>query len=292
MDIWLNDHLYVRAYIAIVALFLTFYVAGVVLYRLVFSPLAKFPGPRLAAATRLYETYFQIVKGGIFTWHIDQLHERYGPVVRITPWEIHIKDPDYYSTVYAGPGKHRNKDPWFSFISFPQSIFSTNGHELHRARRKVITQFFKKNAVAAAEPLVHENTEALSKHFSSACEIQQPLELHTAFYSFTSDMLSQYAFGSELGFRYLNELKIPEIWKQNITSMFAFCRIIRHFPIISHSAHFFPRVAAWAVPDFGHVYRMEQVNQSPRQTITLWILVEWPIGCQASSSRPCRSTRR
>lgn len=259
MDMWLEDDIHFRAYAAIFLLSITLYVVGLVLYRLTLSPLARFPGPRLAASTRLYETYFQIIKGGTFTWHIDQLHERYGPIVRITPWEIHIKDPDYYGTVYAGPGKHRNKDPWFSFISFPQSIFSTNGHELHRARRKVIAQFFKKNAVAATEPLIRENTEALCKHFSSACETRQPLELHAGFYSFTSDMLSQYAFGSELGFRYLDEPQFPEIWKQNITSMFEFCRIIRHFPIISHGAHFFPLMASWMVPRFGHVYRMEQV---------------------------------
>ncbi|KAJ5088068.1 hypothetical protein N7456_011684 [Penicillium angulare] len=227
------------------------YMVAVVLYRLFLSPLSKFPGPRLAASTRLYETYYQILKGGTFTWHIDELHKKYGPVVRITPWEIHIKDPSYYSTVYAGPGKHRNKDSWFSFISVPQSIFSTNSHELHRPRRKVLGQFFKRQAIVEFEPAIRATLESLCKHFSTAVDSHEALELHAAFYSFTSDSLSRYAFGARDAFQYLEEPNIPDTWKNSLTAMFGFCRLIRHFPIVSHVGHMFPRPVSWLVPSFG-----------------------------------------
>lgn len=49
-----------------------------VVYRLQFHPLNKFPGPRLAAATGLYEIYFSIWGTEIFEHRIDQMHQKYG----------------------------------------------------------------------------------------------------------------------------------------------------------------------------------------------------------------------
>lgn len=48
------------------------------IWRLYFSPLAKFPGPKLAALTRLYEAYYEVIKGGQYTFKLLELHENYG----------------------------------------------------------------------------------------------------------------------------------------------------------------------------------------------------------------------
>ncbi len=49
-------------------------------YRLYLSPLAKFPGPKLAALTLWYEFYHDVIKGGKYTWEIAKMHERYGKI--------------------------------------------------------------------------------------------------------------------------------------------------------------------------------------------------------------------
>ena len=61
-------------------------------YRLYLSPLAKFPGPKLAAVTLWYEFYYDVIKRGRYTWQIAKLHERYG--VLLQPFGIlDIKAP-------------------------------------------------------------------------------------------------------------------------------------------------------------------------------------------------------
>ena len=54
------------------------YVFGLIVYRLWLSPIARFPGPKLAAATGLYETYYDVVHQGRWVFKVEQLHETYG----------------------------------------------------------------------------------------------------------------------------------------------------------------------------------------------------------------------
>lgn len=61
-----------------VAVALAAYFACVALYRLYLHPLAKFPGPKLAAITRLYEGYYDAILDGQYTFKIEQLHKKYG----------------------------------------------------------------------------------------------------------------------------------------------------------------------------------------------------------------------
>ena len=54
------------------------YIAYGIVWRLYFSPIAEFPGPKLAAISMLYEIYHEIVLGGKYTFKIKELHEKYG----------------------------------------------------------------------------------------------------------------------------------------------------------------------------------------------------------------------
>ncbi|KAK6084894.1 trichodiene oxygenase [Seiridium cupressi] len=55
-------------------------------------PLSHIPGPKVAAATFLYEGWYDLIQGGRYTREIKRMHELYGPVVRINPEELHFDD--------------------------------------------------------------------------------------------------------------------------------------------------------------------------------------------------------
>jgi hypothetical protein len=85
------------------------YLVQLVIWRLWLSPLAHIPGPKLAALTQYYEFYYDFVLGGQYTYKIIDMHERYGPIVRINPWEVHVGDPEFFSDLYTGPSRRRDK---------------------------------------------------------------------------------------------------------------------------------------------------------------------------------------
>lgn len=47
-------------------------------YRLTFHPLAKFPGPKIAGMSYMYEFWYDVVCWGRYTRKILHMHEHYG----------------------------------------------------------------------------------------------------------------------------------------------------------------------------------------------------------------------
>lgn len=47
-------------------------------YRLFFSPLCSVPGPPIAAATKWYQVYWNVWRGGQLIFEIERLHRIYG----------------------------------------------------------------------------------------------------------------------------------------------------------------------------------------------------------------------
>lgn len=148
------------------------YVLILVVYRLYLSPLAKFPGPKLAAATSWYSKYFDLIAkghGGQFPMEIKRMHEKYGPIVRITPDELHIDDPEYWQEVYCNNSTARPIDKQEKLtdrFGLPDAIFSTARAELHRSRRQTIAGFFSRQRLRDTQSRVNQLNERVSQRLS------------------------------------------------------------------------------------------------------------------------------
>ena len=69
---------------------LLIYALCLVVYRLLLSPIADFPGSKLTATTGWYETYLDVFKGGQFTLQIQKWHEQYGQHFRTSIYQIEL----------------------------------------------------------------------------------------------------------------------------------------------------------------------------------------------------------
>lgn len=115
-----------------------------------------------------YEFYYDVIRGGQYTFHIRDLHAKYGPIVRINPYELHVSDPSFYDTLYASSagGEKRNKWEWYTKqFGTPESMFSTTSHDQHKARRAALGRFFSMGSVRKLQPVIEERTAKLVERF-------------------------------------------------------------------------------------------------------------------------------
>ncbi|KAF9885046.1 hypothetical protein FE257_000777 [Aspergillus nanangensis] len=207
------------------------YLATKYLYRLYFHPLSKFPGPRLAAASSLYEFYFNVVRRGMFVWEIERLHQVYGPIIRINPREVHIKDPEYYDEIYASSARKREKDPVnIARFDLDGSAFAAVSPEQHRLRRAPLDRFFSKQAITNLEPLIWEKLDALCDHFTRAFQSHKVINLDAGFAGLTSDIIYRFVFGVEAG--NLDRADFNESVRDGINGLFRMGHITFFFPFI------------------------------------------------------------
>lgn len=148
------------------------YLLLLILWRLYLSPLSKFPGPKLAAATHWYQRYFDLVAkrhGGQFLWEINRLHKKYGPIVRITPDELHIDDPEYWHEVYCqtSTAKPIDKQTKLRYrFGLPDAVFSTPRSEQHRSRRQAMAGFFSRQRLRESQDRVNQLVDRVSRRLS------------------------------------------------------------------------------------------------------------------------------
>ena len=66
--------------VSVVLSLLGAYIVSTAIYRLYFHPLAKFPGRKIAALTKWYEFYFEILlpPHGQYSKEVDAMHDKYG----------------------------------------------------------------------------------------------------------------------------------------------------------------------------------------------------------------------
>lgn len=67
-----------QAFCLVILILLVLHCTTMVIYRMYFHPLAKFPGPRIAAVTHLYEVAWDYFGKGAYLYEIERMHQEYG----------------------------------------------------------------------------------------------------------------------------------------------------------------------------------------------------------------------
>ncbi|KAI5360199.1 putative cytochrome P450 [Septoria linicola] len=190
MDLSLLDSTHV---VQLSAIALLAYVCLGGLYRLYLHPLRHIPGPRLAALTWWYEVYYDVILPGQYNFKLQELHKKFGPIIRVNPEEVHIGDPNFLGEIYNA--RKRNKPPEPS-LDIAGSVAGTDDWDLHKVRRQAMTSFFSPKAVRELEPLLVRKRDKLVEVVENRMKRHdgKPLNLSDLYFAYCWDLVQEYAF--------------------------------------------------------------------------------------------------
>ncbi|KAI0503214.1 trichodiene oxygenase [Xylaria bambusicola] len=172
------------------------YLAGMIFYRLKLHPLARFPGPKLAAVTRGYEAYYDFVLNGKYTFKIKELHMKYGPIIRISPHELHIHDHDFLNALYNHDSMKKYAWSYDAHTAKGSTAFTID-HQLHKARRQPLNPFFSKAKVNAHQNMIQMYADKLCRRISEYTNTT--FDLGAASLAFTQDVANEFIMKKTYG---------------------------------------------------------------------------------------------
>lgn len=172
-----------------------------IVYQLFWSPLAWFPGPRLWAISRV-PSQWSVFRGYA---HLDAtaLHEKYGPVIRISPNELAFNTPRAFRDIYgARPGDCFQKDPsrYLPPANGVSHLIGEIDNASHARQRKLLAPAFSDRALREQEPLVTGYVDTLISKLRA--EIQQGysvLDIKNWMNYTTFDITGDLMFGESFG---------------------------------------------------------------------------------------------
>lgn len=172
------------------------------IYNVYFHPLSKFPGPRLAAATALPLGY-NAVTGRLHVW-VEELHQKYGPVVRFLPDTISYIDDRAWKDIYGHRINGRGDMPKNLNLDLP-TVGSRNsllmmGDEDHSRARRLVSHAMSDKALREQQEIIAGYVSQLMLQIGKVADMKDGTVDILKWYNFTTfDVVADLAFGEPLG---------------------------------------------------------------------------------------------
>ena len=163
-----------------------------------------------------------------------------GPIVRITPFEVHISDPNYVNELYSMRVKV-DKDPWYySWLDRNGSGFATVDSDLHKIRSMPIKKGLSSASIGRVEGMIKEHMSRFIRCMAKARDARQPINMENIYRSFAIDVVSDIALPQSMAF--LDTPDYGATYHEYTRNFVVYVAIWnRHFPLIASLLNALPR---------------------------------------------------
>ncbi|KAI8168113.1 Cytochrome P450 monooxygenase BOT1 [Colletotrichum sp. SAR 10_70] len=195
----------------------------------------KIPGPWYAAATSWYEFYYDVVLDGQLVRQYPILHEKYGPVIRISPDRIHVSDPSFFREVYANNSRYLKDSGFYqAFGTLKYSIVMLIDPEEHKQRRNTVKSLFSTKQMDQLAPSILDVVKRAMIRAQRSYDRGAPLNIQALWSSVTVDTIMSVLFDRQMNFVDSDEEMPPFL--DAMTKFADNFLLTKHFPLMNRLA--------------------------------------------------------
>ena len=182
-----------------------------------------------------------------------------GPIIRISPFELHVSDPSFYDEIYAGNHRQRDKYPWqIKSGDSAKAMGFTTDHHLHRLRREAVNPFFSKRRIVTLEKALYTQIDRLCERIGDFRASNNIINLTDAYLALTMDIITDYALGKSTRLLELDHFS-PD-WKETINTIMRSTALINHFGWLPYLMKMLPTSIAKAfAPNLNVLLNLKEV---------------------------------
>jgi cytochrome P450 len=186
--------------IAVVAWTSVYFIGGFI-YNIFFHPLRNFPGPIPSRATAAWKVWKML--NGELAHYVKDLHDIYGPIVRVAPNELSFVESQAWKDIYGHHGGYEMaKDMNFyrpMGEHVPEHIVSSS-RASHSMLRRQLAHGFSERAMREQEPIIGEYVDLLMRRLEEHSDDgTKSVDMRAWFNFATFDIIGNLGFGSDFG---------------------------------------------------------------------------------------------
>ncbi|EGY18686.1 benzoate 4-monooxygenase cytochrome P450 [Verticillium dahliae VdLs.17] len=167
------------------------YYASVALYNTTIHPLARVPGYRLAGMTNLYQLFWCYHNGrSVYYRKIREMHDQFGPIVRVSPNELSLRDPKDCETIYATHSKYTKDSTFYQTMGVRHGMFGAESNLDHRQLRAPWRQFFTNPSIKKLDGMIQSKVELLCQRLDQQLRQTGSAPVQDLLHSLSSDIVS------------------------------------------------------------------------------------------------------
>ncbi|KAL4792785.1 cytochrome P450 [Aspergillus venezuelensis] len=207
--------------------------------RLYFHPISHIPGPRLVALSWWYKFHYDFILGGKYVFKIQELHEQYGPIIRVTPDEIYVNDVGLLDQIYTPAMVPRDKCAYqLRSLRLPGGVGTTADYHLHKVRREGLTPFSSKKSIMQLEGIITEKVEQLKDVIMAHKSNGKVVNLSDLFLAFANDVVTNFCFAHKVNV--IGDEKKAATLRQNSKELMLGMHLNKHFPQVTDILEWLP----------------------------------------------------